>query len=255
MDAFTSYIFGTASSALDIIRDLNGDEWISALSVERAMCVKNPNSSYAHRVNKIVNMIKQHPDFVVESDGVTVVIKSHSYEGFVVASNGTCRILGVRKSNNISGRVSYYYNTAALCWAVCGSKSSVGDRLNRLTSSEILPMLEEHGEYMFLDQHCFLPILRTRLEDAVNTGVYDDSVYHKALDGVFFIRFGIPMSEVCRSLGVDDANEIRGKLGNDDKYHLACIQNSISAGLFFGEELDKLLTSERLVKLYRRNLI
>ena len=235
--------------------------WFSAVSIEAMFGVKNPYGSSSNRVNTVVGRITKyldaHPEAKHLATGTTMMLLGSVKPAEIVADDGTYAILGVKLSRNATAKASYYYNEAALFYVLTTSKTDVGNDIQHWVNGIVLPSIARTGEYIAHRKDGIG--LRRELTDAIKRGIDNkeltENAYPSVTDAVYFIRFGMHAQYLRAALGIGDKDNIREHMGQDDLDALAKIERSIGAALDAGMPLSQLLANERLIKLYRRNLI
>ena len=235
--------------------------WFSAASVEALMGVKNPYGSANNRVltvhGRITEYLNSHPDTKYIATGTPVVLLGSVKPAKMFADDGQYSILAVMSSKNATAKPSYYYNEAATFYVLTSAKTTVANEIQHWVNGVVMPTIRETGEFNLHRKDGIG--LRRELTDAIKRGIdnkeLNDSAYPSVTDAVYFIRFGMHAQYLRAALGIGDNENIREHMGQDDLDALAKIERSIGAALDAGMPLSQLLANERLIKLYRRNLI
>lgn len=235
--------------------------WFSAVSIEAMFGVKNPYGSSSNRVNTVVGRITKyldaHPEAKHLATGTTMMLLGSVKPAEIVADDGTYAILGVKSSRNATAKASYYYNEAALFYVLTTSKTDVGNDIQHWVNGIVLPSIARTGEYIAHRKDGIG--LRRGLTDAIKMAITNnettDKAYMSITDAVYYIRFGLHTQTLREYLKLKDGENIREHLNQEDLDALAKLEDNIAGCINLGVPLDKILASERWIKLYRRNLI
>lgn len=236
----------------------SSEPYYSALTVAKALGKKNPSAYVLSTVNAMYDKIEEYARFAgiepIKNEPVEVANSTRS--AHVHISDGTLTILAVQKTCR-AATFNYYFNQDAIHEVLFSANGEVALRFRYWLTHQVLPSIRKTGEYI---QHRKDGIgLRRELTDAIKRGIdnkeLNDSAYPSVTDAVYFIRFGMHAQYLRAALGIGDNENIREHMGQDDLDALAKIERSIGAALDAGMPLSQLLANERLIKLYRRNLI
>lgn len=240
---------------------LGATPWFSAVSVEALLCVKNPYGTANNRVNtvrgRIMSYLAQHPEVEHVSEGTNVVLLGSVKPAKMFADDGQYSILSVMSSSKATAKPSYYYNEAALFYVLTTAKTDTANELQHWVNSVVLPTIRKTGEY---NTHRKDGIgIRRTLTDAIKLGIDNnelkDTAYSGVTDAVYFIRYGVHTDVLRKMLQADESENIREKLDQDELDVLARLESDIAGGINLGMPLEQILTSARLIKIYRRSLL
>ena len=235
--------------------------WFSAASVEALMGVKNPYGSANNRVltvhGRITEYLNSHPDTKYIATGTPVVLLGSVKPAKMFADDGQYSILAVMSSKNATAKPSYYYNEAATFYVLTSAKTTVANEIQHWVNGVVMPTIRETGEFNLHRKDGIG--LRRGLTDAIKMAITNnettDKAYMSITDAVYYIRFGLHTQTLREYLKLKDGENIREHLNQDDLDALAKLEDNIAGCINLGVPLDKILASERWVKLYRRNLI
>lgn len=239
----------------------NATPWFSAVSVETLLGVKNPYGTVSNRVNNIINRIRaysaSHPTDEHIADGTKVVLLGSVKPAKMVADDGQYTVIAVMSSNKATAKPSYYYNEAVLFYVLNTSRTELANELQHWVNSTVLPTIRRTGEFN-LHRKDGIGMRRT-LTDAIKLGIDNnelkDTAYSGVTDAVYFIRYGVHTDVLRKMLQVGESENIREKLDQDELDVLAKLEGDIAGGINLGMPLEQILTSERLIKIYRRSLL
>lgn len=239
----------------------NATPWFSAVSVETLLGVKNPYGTVSNRVNNIVNRIRAysaaHPTDEHIADGTKVVLLGSVKPAKMVADDGQYTVIAVMSSNKATAKPSYYYNEAVLFYVLNTSRTEFANELQHWVNGTVLPTIRRTGEFNLHRKDGIG--LRRKLTDAIKLAIDNKELTERAYagitDAVYFIRYGLHTEQLRVVLHLKDGDNIREKLDQDELDVLAKLEGDIAGGINLGMPLDDILTSERLIKIYRRSLL
>lgn len=233
--------------------------YYNATHIARALGRQNPSGSAASMVTTLSGRVEEYcklnnKEFVTD---VFVEVANSTKKAVIVASDGVVTILSIKRGNNPTSKPTYYYSQDALYEVLLSSGGEVATRFRYWITHEVLPAIARTGEYI---QHRKDGIgLRRGLTDAIKLAITNNVMNEKAYmgitDAVYYIRFGLHTQTLREYLKLKDGENIREHLNQEDLDALAKLEADITGCINFGVPLDKILASERWVKLYRRNLI
>ena len=235
--------------------------WFSAVSVEALLGVKNPYGTATNRVNSVYNRISEylanHPEVVPVPTGTPVALLGSVKPAKMFADDGQYSILSVMSSSRATAKPSYYYNEAVLFYVLTTSKTEIANELQHWVNGIVLPAIRKTGEYN-THRKDVIGMCRT-LTDAIQLGIDNkelkETAYAGITDAVYFIRYGVHTDVLRKVLRVGEGENIREKLDQDELDVLARLESDIAGGINLGMPLEQILTSARLIKIYRRSLL
>lgn len=232
----------------------------NATSVANALGLKNPSASALSAVNTLCEKVQNYcrlngKEFTT---GVKVEIANSTRSAEILASDGVITVVRVANSKRyIHSQFNYYYNQEALYEVLLNSSADGALRFRYWITHEVLPSIARTGEYIAHRKDGIG--LRRKLTDAIKLGIDNnelkETAYAGITDAVYFIRYGLHTQTLREYFKLKDGENIREKLDQDELDVLARLEGDIAGGINLGMPLEQILTSERLVKLYRRNLI
>lgn len=232
--------------------------YFSAANIESMLGVKNPYGSATSRVNTVIARIEEfleaHPDTPHMEPHTPITLVGSTKPTEVVSDDGTYTILGVKSSKRATARQSYYYNEAALFFVLNTAKTAVANDIQHWINGEILPTIRRTGSFNLSR----VMGIRTRgfLTDSVKRGIEEkrmtDSAYAELTDVVYFIRFGVHSDTLRRILRIDESENIREHLGQEDLDVLCELEAKVAACVDLGLSFRDIITNPRLQDLYRK---
>ena len=236
----------------------NPTPYFYAPSIEELLGSTNPAASASSRMKsleaRITNYNEQN-DVVFEQYSVQLL--GSSKPAWMHLSDGLYSILAVKTSNSLRARTMYYYNQACMFYIVNTAKTDVANVIQHWVNGVVLPTIVKNGEYVAHRKDGIG--MRRGLTDAIKLAItcneLTDKAYMSITDAVYYIRFGLHTQTLRDYLKLKDGENIREHLEQDDLDALAKIESSIMGGIILGMPLNDILSSERLVKLYRRPLL
>lgn len=236
------------------------DPFYNATHVARALGYKSPSVSALDTLNalrdKLLAYGKMTGKTIVENQPVAVAnTKQH---GEIVISDGVATIISLTPSSKtITNRHYYFYNQEALYEVLLMSNGETADRFRYWLTHEVIPSIARTGEYIAHRKDGIA--MRRTLTDAIKLGIDNkelkDTAYAGITDAVYFIRYGVHTDVLRRVLQVGEGENIREKLDQDELDVLARLESDIAGGINLGMPLEQILTSARLIKIYRRSLL
>lgn len=240
---------------------LQGDDrpYYNATTIAQALELKNASNSALSAVDTLAERLKCYCEltgtpFITD---VPVQIANSVRSACILASDGLITIIKVAKSNRATSHYYYYYNQEALYEILLNSSADKALRFRHWITHNVLPAIAKTGEYIAHRKDGIA--MRRTLTDAIKLGIDNkelkDTAYAGVTDAVYFIRYGVHTDRLRVVLGVKDGENIREKLDQDELDVLARLESDIAGGINLGMPLEQILTSARLIKIYRRSLL
>lgn len=235
--------------------------WFSAVSVETLLGVKNPYGTVTNRVNSVLKRISSyleaHPDNEHVASNTPVQLLGSVKPAKMLADDGQYAVMAVMSSKNATAKASHYYNEASLFYVLTTSKTNMANEIQHWVNATVLPTIRRTGEFNLHRKDGIG--LRRKLTDAIKLGIdnkeLNETAYVGITDAIYFIRYGLHTDQLKAVLNLKDGGNIREKLDQNELDVLAKLEGDIAGGINLGMPLDAILTSERLIKIYRRKLI
>lgn len=236
------------------------DVFFNATSVETLIGAKNPAGSTNNRVTTVIGRIRQylaaHPDVPHLEEGTKVELIGSAKPAFMIADDGVYQVLGVKSSHNPLARTSYYYNAAAMFYVLNTSMTDEANVIQHWVNGEVLPAIAKHGEYIAVRKDGIG--LRRGLTDAIKRLIdlkrASEMAYPTITDVVYIIRYGMNSNQLRKHLGLEEGDNIREHLSQEELQALAKIENDLTGALNLGVSLEQVMTNKEFIAIHRKPL-
>lgn len=234
--------------------------FFSAANIEAMLGVKNPYGSATSRVNTVISRIEEYladnPDTPHKAPHTPVVLLGSSKPAEIVSDDGTYTILGVKSSSRATARQSYYYNEAAVYYVLNTAKTDVANNIQHWINGSVLPTIAKYGEYIGVRKDGIG--LRRGLTDAIKRLIdlkrATEMAYPTVTDVVYIIRYGMNSNQLRRHLGLEEGDNIREHLSQEELQALAKIENDLTGALNLGLSLEQVMGNKDFIAIHRKPL-
>lgn len=233
------------------------EPYFSAKSVEEYLGTNNPSASAASRMTMIENRIMEYnKQYGLENEQKSVVLYKSTKPAFVHASDGTYTILGVKSSCGLRAKTYYYYNLAVMFLVINTARTTRANELQHFINGEILPSVYKYGEYIGTRKDGIG--LRRGLTDAIKRLIdlkrASEMAYPTVTDVVYIIRYGMNSNQLRKHLGLEEGDNIREHLSQEELQALAKIENDLTGALNLGVSLEQVMANKEFIAIHRKPL-
>lgn len=236
------------------------DVFFNATSVEQLIGAKNPAGSTTNRVATVIGRIRQylasHPELSHLEEGTKVDLIGSVKPAVIVADDGVYKVIGVKSSHSPLARTSYYYNAAAMFYVLNTSMTDDANVIQHWVNGEVLPAIAKYGEYIAVRKDGIS--MRRFLTDAIKRQIdlkrMDEHAYPTITDVVYIIRYGMNSNQLRRHLGLEEGDNIREHLSQEELQALARIEDELAGLLNFGLKPEQVMTNKEFLSVHRKPL-
>lgn len=231
----------------------------SATTVAKALKLKAPSVSSLAAVTTLCEKVKTYcsltgKEFVT---GLPVEIANSVRKAEIVASDGVITVVRVFSSNKITNsKFSYYYNQEGLYEVLLNSNAEGALRFRYWVTHEVVPAIAKHGEYVAARKDGIG--IRRFLTDAIKRQIdlkrMDEHAYPTITDVVYIIRYGMNSNQLRRHLGLEEGDNIREHLSQEELQALARIEDELAGLLNFGLKPEQVMTNKEFLSVHRKPL-
>ena len=239
---------------------LEGDNkpYYNATTVAQALGLKNASNSGLAAVDSLVERIKRYCELggkQVES-GKTLKIANSVRVAEVMASDGLITVLKVSKSNRATSHFYYYYNQEGLYEVLLNSNAEGALRFRYWVTHDVLPAIAKYGEYVAARKDGIG--MRRGLTDAIKRLIdlkrASEMAYPTVTDVVYIIRYGMNSNQLRKHLGLEEGDNIREHLSQEELQALAKIENDLTGALNLGVSLEQVMANKEFIGIHRKPL-
>lgn len=232
--------------------------YYNATTVAQALGLKNASNSALSAVDALVERVKRYSQLAgkqVES-GKTFKIANSVRVAEVIASDGLITVLKVAKSSRATAHFYYYYNQEALYEVLLNSNAEDALRFRYWVTHEVLPSIAKYGEYVAVRKDGIG--LRRGLTDAIKRLIdlkrASEMAYPTVTDVVYIIRYGMNSNQLRKHLGLEEGDNIREHLSQEELQALAKIENDLTGALNLGVSLEQVMANKEFIAIHRKPL-
>lgn len=231
--------------------------YFNSTSIEAFLGSANPSASATNRMEGILKRIENYNDqFGGEAPSGEVALLGSSKPARIYASDGTYTILAVKSSSRHTARDSYYYNKALLFFVINTARTDKANVLQHWINGEILPTIAKYGEYIGVRKDGIG--IRRFLTDAIKRQIdlkrMDEHAYPTITDVVYIIRYGMNSNQLRKHLGLEEGDNIREHLSQEELQALARIEDELAGLLNFGLKPEQVMTNKEFLSVHRKPL-
>lgn len=236
------------------------EPFFNAANIEEMLGTKNPYGSASNRVNTLVGRIRQYletnPDVPHLEEGAKVELIGSVKPAFMIADDGVYKVLGVKSSHNATARTSYYYNIATVFYVLNTAMTDVANEIQHWINGEVLPAIAKHGEYIGVrkDGICLRRFLTDAIKRQIDLKRMDEHAYPTITDVVYIIRYGMNSNQLRRHLGLEEGDNIREHLSQEELQALARIEDELAGLLNYGLKPEQVMTNKEFLSVHRKPL-
>ena len=220
--------------------------YYNATTVAQALGLKNASNSGLAAVDSLVERIKRYCELggkQVES-GKTLKIANSVRVAEVMASDGLITVLKVSKSNRATSHFYYYYNQEGLYEVLLNSNAEGALRFRYWVTHDVLPAIAKYGIGM---RRC----LTDAIKRLIDLNRASEMAYPTITDVVYIIRYGMNSNQLRRHLGLEEGDNIREHLSQEELQALAKI---LTGALNLGLTMEQVMGNKEFVALHRKPL-
>lgn len=233
------------------------EPYFSAKSVEEYLGTNNPSASAASRMSMIETRIMEYNKlFGQKNEQKEVALYKSNKPAHIHASDGTYTILAVKSSSGLRAKTHYYYNLAVMFLVINTARTSRANELQHFINGEILPSVYKYGEYIGVRKDGIG--LRRGLTDAIKRLIdlkrASEMAYPTVTDVVYIIRYGMNSNQLRKHLGLEEGDNIREHLSQEELQALAKIENDLTGALNLGVSLEAVMANKEFIAIHRKPL-
>lgn len=233
------------------------EPYFNATSIEEFLGSTNPSATASNRLETILKKIEnykaQFGDSVPSGD---VKLIGSSKPARILASDGVYTVLAVKSSTRLAARDTYYYNKALLFFIINTARTDKANALQHWINGEILPSIAKYGEYVAVRKDGIG--IRRFLTDAIKRQIdlkrMDEHAYPTITDVVYIIRYGMNSNQLRKHLGLEEGDNIREHLSQEELQALARIEDELAGLLNFGLKPEQVMTNKEFLSVHRKPL-
>lgn len=231
--------------------------FFKATSIEEYLGATNPSASASKRMNTIESRIASFNAMKgFKNEKEPVILLGSDKPAYMHASDGVYKILAVKSSKRERATVSYYYNYAALFFVTTTARTDKANELQHFINGEVLPAIAKYGEYIGVRKDGIG--LRRGLTDAIKRLIdlkrAGEMAYPTVTDVVYLIRYGMNSTQLRRHLGLEEGDNIREHLSQEELQALAKIENDLTGALNLGLSLEQVMGNKEFIAIHRKPL-
>lgn len=236
------------------------EAFFHAANIEEMLGTKNPFASATNRVNTLVGRIRSYlelnPNVSHLEEGTKVELIGSAKPAFIIADDGIYKLLGVKSSHNVTARTSYYYNIATVFYVLNTAMTDVANEIQHWINGEVLPAIAKHGEYIGVrkDGIGMRRILTDAIKRQIDLKRMDEHAYPTITDVVYIIRYGMNSNQLRKHLGLEEGDNIREHLSQEELQALARIEDELAGLLNFGLKPEQVMTNKEFLSVHRKPL-
>ena len=232
--------------------------YYNATTVAQALGLKNASNSGLAAVDSLVERIKRYCELggkQVES-GKTLKIANSVRVAEVMASDGLITVLKVSKSNRATSHFYYYYNQEGLYEVLLNSNAEGALRFRYWVTHDVLPAIAKYGEYVAArkDGIGMRRCLTDAIKRLIDLNRASEMAYPTITDVVYIIRYGMNSNQLRKHLGLEEGDNIREHLSQEELQALAKIENDLTGALNLGLTMEQVMGNKEFVALHRKPL-
>lgn len=240
---------------------IKGDSspYYNATTVAKALKLKSPATAAISAVNSLSDRLKVYCEIgghtLVEHKPVEIANSVKPAE--ILASDGVITILRVAHSRKAANaRFSYYYNQEGLYEVLLNSQSEAAQKFRLWITHDVLPAIAKYGEYISVRKDGIS--MRRFLTDAIKRQIdlkrMDEHAYPTITDVVYIIRYGMNSNQLRRHLGLEEGDNIREHLSQEELQALARIEDELAGLLNFGLKPEQVMINKEFLSVHRKPL-
>lgn len=233
--------------------------YYNATTVAKALKLKSPATASLSAVNSLCERIKDYCALtgkeIVEHKRVEIANSTRKAE--IIASDGVITVLRVAASNRVTNaRFYYYYNQEGLYEVLLNSQAETAQKFRYWITHEVLPTIAKYGEYVAARKDGIG--IRRFLTDAIKRQIdlkrMDEHAYPTITDVVYIIRYGMNSNQLRKHLGLEEGDNIREHLSQEELQALARIEDELAGLLNFGLKPEQVMTNKEFLSVHRKPL-
>lgn len=233
------------------------EPFFSATSIEEFLGSTNPSATASNRLETILKRIENYKSqFGDNVPSGEVKLLGSSKPARFLASDGVYTILAVKSSMRRVARDTYYYNKALLFFIINTARTDKANALQHWINGEILPSIAKYGEYVAVRKDGIG--LRRGLTDAIKRLIdlkrASEMAYPTVTDVVYIIRYGMNSNQLRKHLGLEEGDNIREHLSQEELQALAKIENDLTGALNLGVSLEQVMANKEFIGIHRKPL-
>lgn len=231
----------------------------NATTVAKALKLKAPSVSALSAVAALCEKVKTYcelngKEFVADQK---VEIANSTRKAEIIASDGVIMVVRVWMSSRATNsKFTYYYNQEGLYEVLLNSNAEGALRFRYWVTHEVLPSIAKYGEYVAVRKDGIG--IRRFLTDAIKRQIdlkrMDEHAYPTITDVVYIIRYGMNSNQLRRHLGLEEGDNIREHLSQEELQALARIEDELAGLLNFGLKPEQVMTNKEFLSVHRKPL-
>lgn len=240
---------------------IKGDStpYYNATTVAKALKLKSPATAAISAVNSLCERVNEycalHGKEVVAHKPVEIANSVRPAE--ILASDGVITVLRVAYSRKaVNSRFSLYYNQEGLYEVLLNSQAESAQKFRYWVTHDVLPAISKYGEYVAARKDGIG--IRRFLTDAIKRQIdlkrMDEHAYPTITDVVYIIRYGMNSNQLRRHLGLEEGDNIREHLSQEELQALARIEDELAGLLNYGLKPEQVMTNKEFLSVHRKPL-
>lgn len=233
------------------------EPYFNATSIEEFLGSTNPSATASNRLDTILKRIENYKaQFGDNVPSGEVKLIGSSKPARFLASDGVYTVLAVKSSTRLAARDTYYYNKALLFFIINTARTDKANAVQHWINGEILPSIAKYGEYIAVRKDGIS--MRRFLTDAIKRQIdlkrMDEHAYPTITDVVYIIRYGMNSNQLRRHLGLEEGDNIREHLSQEELQALARIEDELAGLLNFGLKPEQVMINKEFLSVHRKPL-